>query len=116
MAVQLNNDDSNSGLLNHSTPNRRSIIRPLGEGSSDSAASSSGVNQFIDHDSRLLSDWDHSYTPYGSELLGRNTTTYPFQRSFNVDDNDDVEVNFGKQTYDVFFNLLICFCCFTFSS
>ncbi|CAH8464793.1 unnamed protein product [Schistosoma guineensis] len=89
VAVQLNNDDPNSGLLNHSTPNRRSIIRPLGEGSSDSAASSSGVNQFIDHDSRLLSDWDHSYTPYGSELLGRNTTTYPFQRSFNVDDNDD---------------------------
>ncbi|CAI2724313.1 unnamed protein product [Schistosoma spindalis] len=74
VAVQLNNDERNNG-----------------EGSSDSAASSSGVNQFIDHDSRLLSEWDQSYTPYGSEFLGRNTTTYPFQRSLNVDDNDDIE-------------------------
>ncbi|CAH8462765.1 unnamed protein product [Schistosoma rodhaini] len=90
VVVQLNNDDRNSDLLNHSTPNRRSIVRPLGEGSSDSAASSFGANQFIDHDSRLVSDWDQSNAPYGSELLGRNTTTYSFQRSFNVVD-DDVE-------------------------
>nr|CAH8829944.1 unnamed protein product [Trichobilharzia regenti] len=87
-AAQFRNENSSSGILNDSTPNRRPNIRPSGEGSSDSAASSSGVNQFIDHDSRLLGDWDRPTRPYGSGIIGRDSA-YPIHRSFNDDDGDD---------------------------
>ncbi|TNN11893.1 F-BAR and double SH3 domains protein, partial [Schistosoma japonicum] len=87
-ASQLNNDNSsNTGLLNQSIHNTRSTILPIGEGSNDSATSISGMNEYIDQDPRLLSDWDQSYKPYGSEILGRNTA-YSSQRSFNIDDDD----------------------------
>ncbi|KAK4473975.1 hypothetical protein MN116_003294 [Schistosoma mekongi] len=87
-ASQLDNDNSsNTGLLNQSIHNTRSNVRPIGEGSSDSAASISSVNPYIDHDPRLLGDWGQSYKPYGFEILGRNAS-YSSQRSFNIDDDD----------------------------
>ncbi|CAH8481255.1 unnamed protein product [Heterobilharzia americana] len=86
-AAQLRNDNPVSAMLNNLTPIRRSNFRPSGEGSSDSAASGSGVNQFIDHDSRLLSDWDQPLGSYGSGVIGPESG-YSLQRSYNEDDDE----------------------------